>query len=62
MKAKIYKLGKSSFAITRPAPDTYMVFQLVRGKWTHEASQGSLERAQLFIFHSFVKDGGMVTI
>lgn len=62
MKAKIYKLGKTQFAITRPSDGNYLVFQLVREKWTRVGSTNSLDAAELSIFRAVVKDGGMVTI
>lgn len=58
MKAKIYKLGKSEYAIS----NTYQVFRKVRKKWSLLESCKSFDQARLYIFRVAAVDKGMETI
>ncbi len=58
MKLKVYRIGKTDYAIS----EKYQVFRMVRKKWTLLEHCKSFDEARLCIFRIVADDKGMVVI
>ncbi len=61
MKAKVFSLGKSQYAVCKPG-DFYLVYRLVRRKWQHIESHKTWAEACLCIFRMAAVKKDDVTI
>ncbi len=61
MKAKMYKLGKTEFAITKDA-EGFKVYKKVRGNWQYIDTCPNLSDAKMCIFDEFAVDKGVMLI
>lgn len=59
--AKVYRLGKTDYAITKPST-AYTVYRLVRGSWQVLGSMPTFVEAKMLIFNQAVIEKGSINI
>lgn len=62
MKARIFKLGKSQYAVCKPTPASFQVYKMVRIHWQLVGSYESLAATKIAMFDDVARDGGAAVI